>query len=476
MGTSKIYGLFLVLLFVRLGAQTVSIPDVTFRTYLWNSHRSVMNDQQELIIAEAEKYTGEFYCGEQQIGSLEGIQYFKNITKLNCFKNKLTTLPDMSAMVNLVDIQCFENQITHLPSFNKLAKLEIINFGENQLSEFLKIDSLKNLREIYVYRNSITSIPDLSQHARLEKLDCYENLLTSIGKMPASLKELAFGNNLMINVPDISMARGLIALGGWTNRLTAIPDLSGYTSLTRLNLGTNKIKKLPHSLSTMTWLNLLTLDNNLLDSLPDLSQLTQLQTCKLERNHLSFEDLTPSSANPHFGTWVIGPQYPTMVKSHYEGSIGASMVLSPNIDTQIQGLTYSWYHNGNFREQTTTPYLEIASLQKSDAGSYQVHITSAKPGLDTLTITSTPFTLTVLPDFQYEKDLSLTPNGDGKNDEIFFGEDGQLHVYDSRGKLLDQRMAPCYWDGSTTSGKELSSGVYIIQIEDKKKYEITLLR
>ncbi|MBO9701389.1 MAG: leucine-rich repeat domain-containing protein [Sporocytophaga sp.] len=469
-------GIFLGVCVTKVLSQTAVIPDPAFRQFLVTNHPSLMNANQELITANAAAVTGVFYCSEANISSLEGIQNFTGIKELQCLKNKLTTLPNLSNLTGLTQLNASGNQLTILPALNSLINLQVLNVMENKITAFPDLSGLTNIKEIRIYKNQLSSIPDLSGLSNLQKLSCYENNLTSIGKMPASLKELNFGDNRMTVIPDISLATGLTLLAAYTNQISSLPDLSTFTSLVHLNLGTNKISSVPN-LSTLTNLNHLTLDNNLLSDLPDLSGLNQLTFCWLHKNFFTFEDLSPSAANPNFGSWTIHPQNPIQVSPSYKGMENQRLEISLNYNSSISGLTFSWYQNDSLRTQTAEPVLEIPSLQKSDNGSYYCVVTSSQPSLSALTLTSTEFTIIMIPDFlKGSEELTLSPNGDGKNDEIYFEEHGTLKVYASSGDLVDQRSSPCYWNGTTRSGRDLEIGYYVIRINDEITYHMNIVR
>lgn len=456
--------------------QTVPIPDANFRQFLMNNHSSLMTPQGELIKANAATVTGTFYCGNQNIVSLEGIQYFTGIDTLLCFQNKLTTLPDISSMTKLVQLDCYQNEITVLPPLTALVNLKRFNAGSNKISDFPQFGSTAVIKEISVYRNFLTSIPDLSQFLSLERIYCFENQITKIGKLPASLKDINCGDNLLTEVPDISLATGITTLGIYSNRLLTVPDFAPYTSLQNLNLGNNKLTVVPSSIASLTTLTLLTLDNNELTVLPDLSHLTGLAACNLSSNYFTFEDLLPSSVNSNFANWAYAPQDPFPVVDSYKGIEHQQLTIFLNVDDMLPGLTFSWYHNGVLKTTTTSPVLDFSSVKKSDNGSYYCKITSSDPLFANVSIISQSFSVLVQPNFKFEEELTLTPDGDGRNDELLIEEKGSLKVYDSSGSLIDQRSTPCYWNGTTNSGMVLGTGFYILSVNEKNTYGITIVR
>lgn len=425
--------IFYFLLLMRAGnlySQTAVIPDPNFRQFLKTYYPGTMNINDELITSNAAAVTGTIQCSGRNIENLEGIQYFTGITTLYCYNNKLTTLPDLSGITNLIMLHAHQNLISSLPSFNELTNLKILILGDNQLKNFPVIDSLKNLTELFIYGNELTAIPDLVHLPKLKKLHCYRNKITSIGAMPATLLDLVFYHNLITQFPDISLATGLVYIGGHENSLASIPNLSSYASLV---------------------------------------------TCALHNNRLSFEDLIPSSTHPSFSQWTIHPQDSFLVTREHRLLKKENLTINVHIDSALSDLTYSWYQNGSLREQTTKPILEISSVEESDGGTYYCKVSSSNPAFSFITLTSQTFTILPLPDFTVEEDLTITPNGDGKNDELYLEEKGKLCVYDSKGKLLDQLQAPCYWNGSTKDGIELGTGFYLLRVGETV-YRITVIR
>jgi hypothetical protein len=459
-----------------LFSQTVVIPDDNFRNLLLEIYPFVMSPEQELIIANADTMTGELYCGDRSISDLEGIQYFRNISILKCFNNNLTNIPDLSGLSRLTVLSCFKNELTALPWIGKLTSLRELNLADNKFSIVPDLSKLNNLKILALYRNNLKEIPDMSGFTQLEEFYCFENQITKIGKLPASLKILQFGNNLMTEFPDISLAKGLTQIAGYSNNLRSVPDLSDHSSIISLNIGTNRITFLPASFSRMHSMEKLVFDNNLLTAIPDLSQLSNLDSVWMNNNYLTFEDFIPSKGNPNFNKWKTGPQGNIPVQTQFRGMENYSFTFSMEADAGVPGLTFSWYHNGKLKTTTHEPVLTISPLSPSDSGTYYYTVTSSEPSFSSIILKSDPFNFSVAPEFEKEKALSITPDGDGRNDEFYFEEKGLLRIFDSAGNLLDQRQAPCIWNGSTISGTALNTGVYIIQIDDNARYEITIIR
>ena len=143
--------------------------------------------------------------------SRNGLKYlpdltrFKNLKKLNCPDNELTSLPNLPS--TLEELNCSNNKLTFLSflpqnlkalncSINKLTSLIL---PENLLSlecSNNKLTSLQtlpqNLKALYCYNNKLTSLQTLPQNLNI--LYCSNNKLTSL-ILPENLEELYFHNN-----------------------------------------------------------------------------------------------------------------------------------------------------------------------------------------------------------------------------------------------------------------------------------------
>src|SRR6185437_12468360 len=178
-------------------AQTASIPDPNFLSFLKSNFSKTINSSNQLIIAQAAKVTSNFDCSSQNISNLEGIQYFSGIQTLHAESNLLTSLPPLDSLVNLQKLIIHTNQLKSLPSLSNNTQLI----------------------QLIVYNNQLTSLPDLSALANLQKLDV--------------------GNNMLTVTPNVSANVRLQQLSLDRNYLTQGPNITGLDSLTQVQLHSN---------------------------------------------------------------------------------------------------------------------------------------------------------------------------------------------------------------------------------------------
>ena len=129
-----------------------SFNDENFKTAILAIPGLDANNDGSIQCSEAAAWTGVIDVSGKSITDLKGIEYFTNITSLNCSNNQLTTM-DISSN----------------------TALQTINFSGNL---FTQADLSKNtaLTTVYCQGNRLTSL-DLSKHTHLSYLNCSNNAL-----------------------------------------------------------------------------------------------------------------------------------------------------------------------------------------------------------------------------------------------------------------------------------------------------------
>ena len=297
------FGLFFISLFLQ--AQIVNIPDANFKNALINTNcvdtngdgifdsNADINNDGEIQLIEAESVL-RLKVFEQNITSLEGLQYFKYLELLNCRGNIIDSL-DLSSNPNLLSLDAEVNRLISLniTQNQSLRKLEV---SLNQLST-LDISNNQNLYYLSCQLNSLTSL-DLTHNIALGILFCNDNNLTSIDiSQNINLKTLVCTKNPIGNL-DLSNNPMLIDLTCQFNGLTTL-DLSQNPNLKYLVCRFNNLSEL--QLDFNPYLEILQIDTNQFTSI-DLSQLSLLDTFTCSNNKLRNLDL---SQNPNL-TWFIG--------------------------------------------------------------------------------------------------------------------------------------------------------------------------
>ena len=147
----------------------------------------------------------------KNLTDISGIEYFTNLTSLDCSDNWLTALP-VENLTNLTNLYCYYNLLTALP-VEKLTNLAVLDCSENRLTE-LDMENLTELTVLNCSYNQLTELP-VGNLTELTELSCYNNQLTA----------LSVGSLTNLAVLDCS-----------ENRLTEL-DITSVTSLNNLYCG-----------------------------------------------------------------------------------------------------------------------------------------------------------------------------------------------------------------------------------------------
>lgn len=131
---------------------STNFPDQFFLQYVKDNIDTEKDDK--LSQAERDAVT-EISITNTNCTDLTGIAYFANLTKLNCFDNKLTTL-DVSKNAKLRILKCYNNGMEKL-NLGDITHLTLLNCDDNNLTEL-----------------------DVSKNPNLEDLECRENKLRRV--------------------------------------------------------------------------------------------------------------------------------------------------------------------------------------------------------------------------------------------------------------------------------------------------------
>ena len=112
----------------------------------------------------------------KNLTDISGIEYFTNLTSLDCSDNQLTALP-VENLSELTNLRCNDNQLTALP-VEKLTKLTELACSYNQLTA-LPVGKLNNLNVLNCHDNRLTEL-DMENLTQLTELNCGMNLLTEL--------------------------------------------------------------------------------------------------------------------------------------------------------------------------------------------------------------------------------------------------------------------------------------------------------
>lgn len=259
----------------NLAIDEVHFPDTQFRAIV-----SAYDTDGDGFFSRGElDAVTELHAADQNIGYLNGISYFRNITELDVSGNNLHGL-DVSALTKLTVLNCSSNALSTLLLGNA-ADLKILDCSNNAPLAALDLSSAEMLQELSCNSCRLSEL-DLTNAAALSSLDCSWNVLTDLSLPPACLLESLQCNSNKLTALQLQGLPALKQLNCSVNSLEAL-DVTALPALEQLICASSSLTELDVSAcSKLTYLNC---SGNQLTAL-DVSGLTQLTLLDCLSNQL----------------------------------------------------------------------------------------------------------------------------------------------------------------------------------------------
>ena len=141
-----------------------NFPDKTFREFV----KQYDTDHNGYLSQDESDQVTEISIGGMSVSNLKGIEHFKNLKRLYCQNNLLTSL-DVSHNPNLTMLHCLNNHLSSL-DVSKNLKLTYLTCGNNFLTS-LDVSKNTSLTILACDGNFLTSL-DVSHNTSLTQLAC----------------------------------------------------------------------------------------------------------------------------------------------------------------------------------------------------------------------------------------------------------------------------------------------------------------
>lgn len=216
----------------------IYIPDEGFKKYLLSGFDT--DGDGEISIKEAEAVEKiDVSASLERIESLEGIEYFTNLTELDCSRNFIKSL-DLRNNTKLVKVNAGNNELTSLDVSGCTAITEL-NCEENDLT-VLDVSMLPSLVTLDCSGNRIVSL-NVSKNTAIRTLDCGGNAIKTLNvSNNRVLVSLDCGDNYLTDL-NLRYNTALTSLDCSSNSISLL-DLSKNTELTELNCSGNALRSL----------------------------------------------------------------------------------------------------------------------------------------------------------------------------------------------------------------------------------------
>ncbi len=335
------------------------------------------------------------------IGEVDNIEY------MNLSNNQLSDSipPGLFNHTDLIYLNLSGNSLSGSipPEIQKIQNLDTLRLNNNSLSGQIPVElfSLINLKSMYLGYNELSGVipNEISNMNSLIRLDLSNNnlegnILTPVfglttlqeiylsknkltGSIPTSivnmdtLKVLRLnGNMLSGQIPtQITGLKEILQLGLSDNQLEgSIPiQIGSMLKLQFLSLSKNKLTgALPKEISNASDLKSLIINDNYLDSLADLSGLSNLKTVSVHNNKLDFDDLDTAKIN-----WASSSDYKYAPQTDYASTIVTNST-GQYLSAKLVGNenSYQWYNVSSEVTTSSTANSQLAMGGLSDGAYY----------------------------------------------------------------------------------------------------------
>ncbi len=296
-----------------------NFPDTTFREIVRQFDLDYDGKLSDAEIAAVK----EIDCARENIKTLQGLEYFSSLKKLNCELNELNAL-DVSHNTALKELNCSGNKLTTL-EVSHITVLKDLDCGHNKLT-VLDISRNTALLKLNCVYNKLTAL-DVSHNTRLTDMACDRNQLTGLDvSHNKALEDLSCSENKLTEL-DLSHNPVLQVLCCSSNKLAAV-DLSNNPALLGAHLNNNHLSAL--DISHNTELRWVCCAGNQLTGL-DLSKNHKMTSVECEGNPLTILDFSecPSLVA------VVKNQLRSSGRTAYDEIIGYDRSRSEEVEIYI---------------------------------------------------------------------------------------------------------------------------------------------
>ncbi len=234
---------------ISLGVEIndTNFPDEIFRTYVSTNFDTDTNGY--LSDEEISNITS-VNCSSTIIGSgltsLKGIEYFTEMTLLDCqYQSQLTEL-DVSNAIALKYLYCSLSGITELDISNNPELLNL-QFYSTDVAE-IDLSHNTKLERIYCHSTNLTSL-DIKNNPNLTHISCYSTGISELDVSNNTALVYLDCNSLNIPTLDLSANAALTDLNCYNTDITEL-DLSNNTLLENLDCSNTGLTKLDVSYNT----------------------------------------------------------------------------------------------------------------------------------------------------------------------------------------------------------------------------------
>ncbi|MGZ0086895.1 leucine-rich repeat domain-containing protein [Caldibacillus thermoamylovorans] len=143
---------------------------------------------------------------QEDVHSLEGLQYAKNLTSLRISFTSISDLSPLRNLTKLVSLDLRNNKIKEIEALSQLVNLEELDLSYNRIEQIDPLATLTKLKKLTLSGNKISNIEAFANLKNLQILSLNQNQIRHVDALNQlfMLKELDLGSN---QIQEISFER-----------------------------------------------------------------------------------------------------------------------------------------------------------------------------------------------------------------------------------------------------------------------------
>ena len=269
----------------RLPGAFVQIPDTNLRAAI---AEALGKSPDALITVQEMEELGILEARNRGIRDLTGLQFARNLNRLNLDDNEISDLSPIAGLIGLRELRLNNNPVSDLSALSGLENLRLLKLEHTLVSDLFPLKSLKNLSRLEFGGTAVSDLSPLAGLINLETLRFYGASVSDLSPLAGltNLNHITFANNTL---SDLSPLAGLINLSHivtWGSPISDLSPLAGLTKLEFIEIGGAEISDLT-PLTGLTGLKELHLHVNNISDISPLARLTRLTRLNLQGNNIS---------------------------------------------------------------------------------------------------------------------------------------------------------------------------------------------
>ncbi len=281
------------------GILDIEITDTTLKNYI---HALLLKPlDQDITTTDAQNIKEIEFVGNStdmpglmKVKSLNGLQCFTELTKLDLPSNNISNLGPIANLIKLKEIALYGNKITDITALKDLSQLEYVNLFKNNISNITALANKPYLTDLILAGNEIENLYPLVNLPSIKILYLDNNMIQDVTPIANfnSLTDLNLTSNDIGNIDPLQPLINLQALLLSNNNISNINVVANLTNLTNLQMSYNKCANGNCTLnlspiSNLSKLQKFSAESNNINNIEPLSNKLELEVLMISSNPIS---------------------------------------------------------------------------------------------------------------------------------------------------------------------------------------------